>query len=180
MGSACEPRSPSWCACPKSATSPASKPLRSLGWPPTTVTAAMRSERATSKEAVSVCAQASTMQDSQQPSIGTTNSRPPINASPQPESPTSYRHRYDEDGLAGLVDRRLGKASVKRVPIDKIVWMLGQYRTHHMGWNVKHFHEHLRRQHDFGWGYTWTNLQFPAAEFVYRSARARAHQLALP
>jgi transposase len=43
-----------------------------------------------------------------------------------------YRHRYDEDGLAGLVDRRLGKASVKRVPVDKIVWMLGQYRTHHM------------------------------------------------
>ena len=62
-----------------------------------------------------------------------------------------YRERYDEDGLAGLADRRLGKASVKRVPVDKIVWMLGQYRTHHMGWNVKHFHEHLRRQHDFGW-----------------------------
>jgi hypothetical protein len=56
-----------------------------------------------------------------------------------------YRQRYDEAGLAGLVDRRLGKASVKRVPLDKIVWMLGQYRTHHMGWNVKHFHEHLRR-----------------------------------
>src|SRR5437660_322548 len=62
-----------------------------------------------------------------------------------------YRQRYDEDGLAGLADRRLGKASVKRVPVDKIVWMLGQYRTHHMGWNVKHFHEHLRRQHNFGW-----------------------------
>ena len=29
-----------------------------------------------------------------------------------------YRQRYEEDGLAGLVDRRLGKASVKRVPVD--------------------------------------------------------------
>jgi hypothetical protein len=87
-----------------------------------------------------------------------------------------YRHRYDEDGLAGLVDRRLGKASVKRVPVDKIVWMLGQYRTHHMGWNVKHFHEHLRRQHDFGWGYTWTKLQLHAAGLVERATRRGPHR----
>ena len=55
-----------------------------------------------------------------------------------------YRRRYEEEGLAGLVDRRLGKASPKRVPIDKVAWMLGEYRTHYRGWNVKHFHEHLR------------------------------------
>jgi hypothetical protein len=37
------------------------------------------------------------------------------------------------------------------VPVDKIVWMIGEYRTRHMGWNVKHFHEYLRRQYGFGW-----------------------------
>src|SRR5215475_12131405 len=58
-----------------------------------------------------------------------------------------YRRRYEEDGVAGLADGRLGKASAKRVPVDKLTWMLGQYRTHHMGWNVKHFHEHIQRQH---------------------------------
>jgi len=57
-----------------------------------------------------------------------------------------YRQRYEEDGLAGLADRRLGKASAKRVPVNKITWMLGQYRTHHMGWNVKHFHERIQRR----------------------------------
>src|SRR5437588_7475603 len=62
-----------------------------------------------------------------------------------------YRRRYEEDGLAGLIDRRLGKESARRVPVDKIVWMLGRYRTHHMGWNVKHFHEHIRKQHGFRW-----------------------------
>ena len=36
-----------------------------------------------------------------------------------------YRRRYEEDGLAGLTDRRLGKASAKRVPVDKITWVLG-------------------------------------------------------
>jgi len=91
-----------------------------------------------------------------------------------------YRQRYDEAGLAGLVDRRLGKASVKRVPLDKIVWMLGQYRTHHMGWNVKHFHEHLRRQHHFGWGYTWTKLQLHAAGLVDRATRRGPHRRKRP
>ena len=42
-----------------------------------------------------------------------------------------HRRRYEEQGLEGLIDRRLGKASVRRVPVDKIAWMLGYYRTHH-------------------------------------------------
>jgi transposase len=91
-----------------------------------------------------------------------------------------YRQRYEEDGLAGLVDRRLGKASVKRVPVDKITWMLGEYRTHHMGWNVKHFHEHLQRQYGFAWGYTWTKTQLHAAGLVTRSGRRGPHRRKRP
>jgi helix-turn-helix protein len=34
-----------------------------------------------------------------------------------------YRQRYEDEGLAGLVDKRLGKASTKRVPVDKIAWI---------------------------------------------------------
>ena len=85
-----------------------------------------------------------------------------------------YRHRYEDDGLAGLADRRLGKASFRRVPIDKVAWMLGQYRTHYMGWNVKHFHEHLQRQLGFDWGYTWTKLRLQASTASlpdYRTAK---------
>ena len=91
-----------------------------------------------------------------------------------------YRHRYEEGGLDGLMDRRLGKASFRRVPVDKIAWMLGQYRTHHMGWNVKHFHEHLQRQHDFRWGYTWTKLQLQAAGLVDRFGRRGPHRRKRP
>lgn len=91
-----------------------------------------------------------------------------------------YRRRYEEDGEDGLVDRRLGKASAKRVPIDKVAWLVAQYRTHHMGWNVKHFHEHLQRQHSFGWGYTWTKLQLQAAGLVDRAARRGRHRRKRP
>jgi len=44
-----------------------------------------------------------------------------------------YRRRFDEEGLDGLVDRRLGKASARRVPVDRIAWLLDEYRTRHMG-----------------------------------------------
>ena len=38
-----------------------------------------------------------------------------------------YRRRYEEDGLGGLVDQRLGKASARRIAVDEVMWMLDQY-----------------------------------------------------
>ena len=59
------------------------------------------------------------------------------------------RDRYEADGAEGIVDRRLGKASPRRVPVDRIAWVLDQYRTRYAGFTVKHFHEHLARDHRF-------------------------------
>ena len=35
-----------------------------------------------------------------------------------------YRRRWEEDGLEGLFDRRLGKASSGRVPVGRAAWVL--------------------------------------------------------
>jgi transposase len=91
-----------------------------------------------------------------------------------------YRARYDEDGLTGLADRRLGKASARRVPIDQVTWMLGEYRTHYRDWNVKHFHEHLQEQHNFRWSYSWTKTQLHTAGLVERAKRRGAHRRKRP
>ena len=91
-----------------------------------------------------------------------------------------YRDRYEEDGLAGLLDRRLGKASAKRVPVDELAWMLDRYRTDYLGWNVKHFHEHLQQRHSFRWGYTWVKTQLHAAGLVDRAKRRGAHRRKRP
>jgi transposase len=87
-----------------------------------------------------------------------------------------YRDRYEEDGLEGLIDRRLGKASPKRVPARELRLMLDLYRDGYRGWNVKHFHEHLVRDHDFRWGYTWVKTQLHAAGLVGRAQRRGAHR----
>ena len=91
-----------------------------------------------------------------------------------------YRDRYEEDGLEGLADKRLGKASARRVPVDKIDWMLDEYRTHYRGWNVKHFHEQLVKHHGFRWGYTWTKTQLHTAGLVDRAKRRGAHRRKRP
>src|SRR3990170_1564375 len=91
-----------------------------------------------------------------------------------------YRARYEEDGLAGLFDRRLGRASERRVPVDRIAWMLEEYRTRHVGWTVKHFHEHLQAHHGFAWGYSWTKAQLHTAGLVERARRRGAHRRKRP
>lgn len=87
-----------------------------------------------------------------------------------------YRERYEEDGLEGLIDRRLGKPSPKRVPARDLRLMLELYRHGYRGWNVKHFHEHLVRDHNFRWGYTWVKTQLHTAGLVDRAKRRGAHR----
>jgi transposase len=87
-----------------------------------------------------------------------------------------YRDRYEEDGLEGLVDGRLGRPSPKRVPDWERDRMLELYREVYRGWNVKHFYEHLRRDHGFRWGYTWVKTQLHTAGLVERAKRRGAHR----
>ncbi len=87
-----------------------------------------------------------------------------------------YRERFEEEGEAGLVDRRLGKPSPKRIADTETDRMLELYRTVYRGWNVKHFHEHGVHDHKFTWGYTWTKTQLHAAGLVERAKRRGAHR----
>jgi len=91
-----------------------------------------------------------------------------------------YRDRYEEKGVGGLVDRRLGKASPRRAPERDRDRMLELYRDDYLGWNVKHFHEHLVGGHGFAWGYTWTKTQLHAAGLVERARRRGAHRRKRP
>jgi len=87
-----------------------------------------------------------------------------------------YRDRYEEEGLDGLVDRRLGKPSAKRVPSEAAQLMKELYEGPYRGWNVKHFHEHLVRDHGFRWSYSWTKTQLQTAGLATRAARRGAHR----
>ena len=91
-----------------------------------------------------------------------------------------YRDRYEEDGLAGLIDRRLGQPSGKRVPAADRERMLELYREAYRGWNVKHFHERLVRDYGFRWGYTWVKTQLHTAGLVERVSKRGVHRRKRP
>ena len=74
------------------------------------------------------------------------------------------------------MDRRLGKASGKRVPVDRAKEVGRLYRERYPGFTVKHFHEHLVKDHGFGWGYTWTKLHLQWAGVVAKAPRKGAHR----
>src|SRR6202521_5154556 len=87
-----------------------------------------------------------------------------------------WTRRYEEEGEAGLVDRRLGKASGKRGPADRAEEVERLYRERYQGFTVKHFHEHLVKDHGFGWGYTWTKLHLQWMGVVGKAPRKGAHR----
>jgi transposase len=87
-----------------------------------------------------------------------------------------WRNRHDEEGEAGLLDRRLGKASGKRVPVDREQEVEALYRERYAGFRAKHFHEHLVKDHGFAWGYTWTKLFLQSRGLLTRAPRKGAHR----
>lgn len=91
-----------------------------------------------------------------------------------------WRERYDEQGLDGLLDRRLGKASARRVPIDQVNRVLTLYRERYTGFTAKHFHDKLCRHHGFALSYSWTKLRLRDAGLIKKAPRRSAHRKKRP
>jgi transposase len=88
--------------------------------------------------------------------------------------------RFEEGGEAGLLDRRLGKGSGRRVPVDREEEVERLYRTRYDGFTARHFHEHLVRDHGFAWGYTWTKTFLQSKGLLRKAARRGAHRRKRP
>jgi transposase len=88
--------------------------------------------------------------------------------------------RYEEDGEAGLLDRRLGKASGRRVPVDRADEVEALYRTRYAGFTAKHFHEHLVKDHRFNWNYSWTKTFLQSKGLLEKARRRGAHRRKRP
>ena len=54
--------------------------------------------------------------------------------------------------------------------------MLALYREAYRGWNVKHFHEHLCRDHGFRLSYTFVKMQLHKAGLVERGVHRRKRE----
>lgn len=91
-----------------------------------------------------------------------------------------WSDRYETDGVAGLQDRRMGRASARAVPVDEVLRLVTLYETRSTGWTVKHFHERWRQEHGGTPSYTWTKQTLQAAGQVARAPRRGAHRKKRP
>jgi transposase len=91
-----------------------------------------------------------------------------------------WRERFEDDGEAGLRDRRLGKVSPKRVPAAREAEVEALYRERYAGFTAKHFHERLVEHHGFTWGYTWTKTFLHSRGLLARAERRGAHRRKRP
>ena len=58
-----------------------------------------------------------------------------------------WRDRYEAEGAEGLYDRRLGRASARRVGVDEVLDVLRLFETRYWDFTAKHFHEKLVGEH---------------------------------
>lgn len=86
-----------------------------------------------------------------------------------------YVHRYEENGLEGLLDRRLTQASFRRAPVDEVMAVAESYSSQYRGWNVKHFYGWYQR--DGGKrSYSWVKNTLQSKGLVTKAAKKGAHR----
>lgn len=91
-----------------------------------------------------------------------------------------WRGRFDAEGAAGLLDRRLGKVSPHRIAADEVERLVSLYRERYAGWSVQHFHERAVEQHGFTASYGWTKSVLHASGLVRAAPKRGAHRKKRP
>ncbi len=87
-----------------------------------------------------------------------------------------WRERYVEEGYNGLLDRRRGQPSRRRVPVATVEKVLALYREKYFDLNVQHFHEKLQAEHGIELSYTWVKQALQGAGLVARGRKRGAHR----
>ncbi len=87
--------------------------------------------------------------------------------------------RYRENGLDGLIDKRLSQASARKAPVDEVMALADRYRNRHKGWNVSHFHDWYKK--DGGTrSYTWVKNTLQEKNLVAKSPKRGKHRKRRP
>lgn len=85
-----------------------------------------------------------------------------------------YRVGLAKHGYAGLVDRRRKSPSPRSIPAAEVTRVLTLYRQRYRGWNVRHFHQTVCREHGVKVSYTFVRQALQGAGLVQKlKARGR-------
>jgi hypothetical protein len=88
-----------------------------------------------------------------------------------------YINRYDDEGMSGLIDKRLSQVSQHRAPVDEVMALDALYRDRYDSWNIKHFHERYQGHHEGTRSYTWVKQQLQVAGLAKQGKRRGPHRI---
>lgn len=84
--------------------------------------------------------------------------------------------RYRRSGFDGLLDRRKGRPSPRRMPWAMAEQVLGLYGEKYFDFSVRHFHEKLREEHGIHYSYTCIKVLLQAAGLVVKARKRGPHR----
>lgn len=85
-------------------------------------------------------------------------------------------YRFRNHGYDGLYDRRTGKPSPRRVPLEVVEEVFRLYREKYFDFSVRHFHEKLTAEHGLRLSYTWVKLALQGAGLVEKARQRGVHR----
>jgi transposase len=93
-----------------------------------------------------------------------------------PRQMQRWKNRWEKHGYEGLLDRRRGQPSPKRIAVPVLQEVLRLYREQYFDFNVRHFHEKLVEQHKIKLSYTWVKTALQMAGLVKRARKRGKHR----
>jgi transposase len=91
-----------------------------------------------------------------------------------------YINRYEEEGLDGLIDKRLSQVSHRRAPVDEVMKVTELYRNRYEGFNVKHFYSFYKNHHNGSRSYTWVKNTLQTNKLVQKTSKRGKHRKRRP
>jgi len=91
-----------------------------------------------------------------------------------------YLVRYEDEGMEGLADRRLGQISHRSAPVDEIIALADLYNNRYQGFTVKHFYSWYQRSHGGLRSYTWVKNTLQSKGLVSKASRKGTHRKQRP
>lgn len=86
-----------------------------------------------------------------------------------------YMNRYEEEGVEGLMDKRLSQLSHRRASVDEVMRVTEKYRRSHEGWSAKHFYAWYRRDGG-GRSYSWVKGRLQEAGLIAKAKGRGKHR----
>ncbi len=87
-----------------------------------------------------------------------------------------WKRRYETYGYDGLYDRRRKVPSPKKVPLETAEKVLRLYREKYFDFNMSHFYDKLRKEHNIKLSYNWVRIALEGAGLVEKRRRQDSHR----